>query len=114
MAIRTNLEVTRGDTKSYQLKFKDENGNAVDITGWTVYFTVKRKVNDTDANAVIVKNVTSHTDASAGETVIALSCTDTNLIGNYYYDIQFKTDDDSITTPLEGTITFKKDITQRS
>ncbi len=36
------LELIRGDTENITVTFKDENGNALDLTNSAVYFTIKR------------------------------------------------------------------------
>ena len=108
-----NLIVKRGDTKKYTLYFKDDDG-AVNITGWIVFFTVKEKVDDTDNNAKIKKTIITHVDVTQGKSQIELSPTDTDLVGNYLYDIQIKKATNEINTILEGTIVFTKDITQRT
>jgi len=108
------LEVKRGDSKTYTLTFKDEDGNLIDITGYTVFFTVKEKIDDNDDHAKIKKTITSHTDPTNGETQIQLSSSDTNLIGNYLFDIQIKNTTNEIITIMEGLITFTKDVTQRT
>ena len=108
-----DLSFKRGDTENRTLYFTDQYGAAEDITGWTVFFTVKEKVDDPDAQAKISKTITDHIDPKNGETVIDCSPTDTNLIGNFVYDIQIKKANGEIKTILEGSIVFSKDITQR-
>lgn len=109
-----NLQCTRGDDKFFVLTFTDSNGDPIDITGWTVYFTVKSNLNDSDDDALISKDVTDHTSPTNGITKIHLTSSDTNLVGTYFYDIQIKRDDDVVLTVLEGNITFKRDVTQRT
>lgn len=109
-----NFSIIRGDDKFYILTFTDEStGNPRDITGWTVKFTVKKDLDDTDANAVIAKEVTSHFDALNGKTKVQLTHDDTDLeIRNYYYDIQVKTAADEVFTIMTGLLVVKPDITQ--
>lgn len=111
---RVNLKVVRGDNKVYVLTLVDKYDVPFDISDWTIYFTVKTKTSDSDDNAVIKKDITSHYDASNGKTQVSLDQVDTNRLGNYYYDIQVKKDDGKVLTPLMGTITFLRDITQRT
>jgi len=109
-----NITVKRGDTTPLPLTFTDENGSAVDITGWTIYFTVKAKIDDEDNDAKIKKDVTTHSDPTNGKTVITLSSSDTSIDpGNYYYDVQVKTNTGEIYTPLEGNFIVRPDITKR-
>jgi hypothetical protein len=110
----TNLDIKRGDSKTYTIKFRDKDNNPVDITGWKVYFTVKTNLAETDENAKIKKDVVSHVDPINGETQINLTATDTNLVGNYIFDIQYKNLVGEVKTIVEGFINFAKDITRRT
>ena len=110
-----NLSVIRGDDKYYIITIKDDDGVAIDITGWTVYFTVKEDTNDDDADAKIKKDVTSHTTPISGITQIHLTNEDTTLdVRNYYYDIQVKKSDDTIMTIVAGNFEVTQDITTRT
>ena len=73
------------------LTVTDSDGNAYDLTGITVFFTVKNKTDheDDDAAAVITKDITVHTDAAGGITTLALTAVDTDVnLGDYKYDIR--------------------------
>ena len=111
---QTNLFVKRGDTKTYTLYFEDENGARIDITGWIVFFTVKVHIDDSDDDAKIKKTITSHTDPTNGETQIPLTSTDTADVGNYVYDVQYRSTTGTIKTVIEGFLVIAKDVTQRT
>lgn len=105
-----NIEISKKSTKVYELKFTN-NGSVEDITGWTVYFTAKANKTDSDANAKISKKITTHTDAVSGKTQITLDTDDTNIdVGNYYYAIDYKDDEDQVGTLLEGRLTIFKPV----
>lgn len=109
------LQITRGDDESITVTFKDSDSNPIDITGFTVYFTAKNRKSDIDGDAVISKDITSHSDPVNGETVIFLSNTDTSIEpGTYYYDIQYKNTANEITTVIISTLEVKQDITTRT
>jgi len=111
----SQLSIYRGDTKTYSLTFTDADNAAIDITGWTIFFTVKEKKSDADDDAVLKKDVTVHGDPTNGLSSIALSATDTDISpSRYYYDIQIKKDDDSINTVLCSTFEVLTDITRRT
>lgn len=112
--LRQNLKVIKGSTPIYELSLVDENDVAIDITGYTVFFTAKTKPSDTDENAIISKTITSHYNATGGITLISLTEADTNRIGNLYYDFKVKTNESKIFYPLGGTIKFGINITQRT
>ena len=107
-----NLLVYRKTSKNLELTFK-ENGVAKDITDWTIYFTVKEHMEDEDDDALIKKDITTHTSPTTGTTLIELDPTDTDHTGSYYYDIKYKTDDGDIGGILRGRITFEDSVTLR-
>jgi hypothetical protein len=87
-----DLEVIQSDTKTYKISVVDDN-TPVDITGYTLFFTVKTSLNDTDTSAIISKTVICpiNSDSTAGNGYILLSSTDTNKNpGNYSYDIKIQ------------------------
>lgn len=87
----SKLTFFRGDDVSIPFTI-----TGVDLTGVTVYFTVKPEDSvdtdsTTDAAAVIKKQTTTHSDPTNGKTIIDLSSTDTNVTpGIYKWDIQTK------------------------
>lgn len=111
----TNFKFYRGDDQVLSLEFT-ENGAVKDITGWTIYFTLKKNIDDADTAAVLKKDTTTHTDPTNGKTEISLLNTETDVLeGLYFYDIQYK----DVATPalvktvLNGTMNFMKDVTRR-
>jgi len=109
------LKIKRGDTWSRTIYFEDKCGNNINITGWTLFFTVKIKSEDPDSSAIISKTITTFSNPENGEAELELTTTDTNqTIGSYLFDIQVKTNNNEIYTVLEGLLTICKDITQRT
>lgn len=94
-------------------------------TGW---FTVKRKVTDTDAQAVFQKIITSslvagtgHIDDTGadgtGHIIFYLTADNTALLtpnSSYFFDIQIKLSGGAISTPETGTIIAFPQTTQAS
>lgn len=111
----TDITIFRGDDVTFTVNVVDASSNAIDITGSTLFFTVKANETDLDANALITKDVTSHTDPSNGETEVTLSNTDTEIRpGKYVYDFQVVTSGGSVTTYGRGAFIVKQDITLRT
>lgn len=85
------LNLFRGVTYPFTYNHVDANGAPVDLTGQTVYFTVKGTLDDDDqpdANALIKKTITSHTNPAAGITNWTLSDLDMYIEpGTYYFDV---------------------------
>jgi len=105
-----DLEIVRKTTKILELHFT-KSGQNEDITDWTVYFTAKANMNDTDANAKISKAVTSHSDPIDGKTLITLEPADTDIdAGNYYFSIDFKDADDQIGILFSGKLKITEPV----
>ena len=112
----TNLNAFRGDDLIITLKFLQGEAN-LDITDYTVFFTMKRDIEVADASADISKTITSHTSPTIGETEIKVEDTlmDDLEPGVYHFDIQYKEPAPNyyIKTVLKGTITVLEDVTRR-
>lgn len=113
--VSTSLSMIRGDSKTFNVHLRDGAGVDIDITDWTIFFTVKRAEKDTDTTAVIKKDVTVHTDATHGQTSIMLTPSDTSSLPpvRYVYDIQSKSDTNIVITLAKGVFTIEADITRR-
>lgn len=88
----------------------------VNLTGATVYFTVKEEADDvaSDTTALIKKDVTSHTDPTHGITTVVLTPTDTNVTpGKYGYDIKLKKASGEQTTIKVGKCNILSAFTNR-
>jgi len=114
-----NIRLIRGDSKTYDITIKDGDGVAIDITGYTIFFTVKTSIDNnlTDTTAVIKKTITSHINPTEGKTQISLTEDDTNIEPCvYYYDIQLKSIGGDIKTPSEypARFTILGDVTRRT
>ena len=104
----------RGDTKPITLKFKDKDGNPVDITGATIWFTVKKSPADDDSLAVIQKEITTHINPTGGISSFTIEHLDTNNLEliSYYYDIQLVDAGGNVTTVIYGKFKLLPDITR--
>lgn len=120
--MKTVLEVVRGTDADFQLTWTDSDGNPVDITGYTMLFTVKPSGSDAadDSDAVIKKSWTSHEDPANGITVLRITHDDTaNLtasssVSDYEYDIKAIAPDGTITGIEPGYFYLVRNITRRT
>jgi hypothetical protein len=116
MATAANIDFReeRGDSWTQTLAFEDDNGDPVDLSGWTIFFTLKESRAVDDADAAISKDVTTHDDAGNGQTSISLSASETaDLGGRYAYDISVEQVDGTVKTISEGSFTFLEDVSDR-
>ena len=90
------------------------NGIAADITGWTIYFTIKKDKADADSSAIYQQVVTSHTSPTTGVTRISIPNSTLLLIsaGDYYYDIKLKDSVGTKYTGLYGIFTINGTVTK--
>lgn len=109
------IEIIRGDDINLNLTFKDQDGTAINITGFKVYFTVKRRLGDGDSAALLSADVTSHTQPVLGKTIVLLAHSNTDDIseGTYYYDLQLKDTGGNISSTKRGVFNVVEDVTKR-
>jgi hypothetical protein len=85
------LEIQKGNICTVTLTFKDEDGDVYDLTAKTVFFTMKDPddFEADDDDAIITKDITSHTDPTNGITTLTLSATQTDVaVGRYKCDLR--------------------------
>ena len=107
----SRLTTYRENSMNINLTFQD-----IDLTGATVYFTVKSSADSdaTDTTAAIKKDITTHSSPTTGETSIELLPADTDIAaGKYKYDIKLKKADGQQTTTQVGEFSVKEAITNR-
>ena len=110
------ISIIRGDSRVIQVNVVDSSGNAVDITGGEVFFTVNASNSPTDDTAAVIeKSTSSFTNPTAGEALITLTNTDTQNItpGVYYSDVQYKDASGDITSMAQAQLTVNADIARR-
>jgi hypothetical protein len=114
------ISLTKGDTWINTLPITESDGSAYDLTGATVWLTVKAK-NDTSSNdddealfqLIIGSGITV---ASPATGIIAVEITDeqTELLtagGLYKYDVQVRKGGKTF-TPIGGTVVVNRDVTR--
>lgn len=109
------LTIIRGDDVTIPVTFKDSAGDPIDLTGSTVFFTVKNEKTDSDNEAVISKSVASHTTPASGITQVVLTNEDTDIdAGSYYWDLQIKDSVGKIQSTKAAQFEVIQDITTRT
>lgn len=117
VSVNSNKTIYSGETIPWEVTCKNSNDEIVDITGYTMYFTVKKVFDqdNTDANAVLQKTITALSDPTNGVFRITFDAGDTLLTsGDYKYDIQAKNTSGKLTTIQQGILTIKASATRRS
>ena len=108
------LVVTSGDDRTVTFTIKTAAGAAYDLTGCTVFATVKRNTEDADASALISDSLTVSAPAT-GVAVWTIEAADTlYMLGLYKYDIQLKNSSNKIETILTDDFKVEPQVTIRT
>ena len=109
------ISIYRGDDDERLLIFRNRITKVpIDITGWKIYFTVKKNKDDSDDVAMIKVDWTSHSDPTNGETYLPLTHTHTDINPNIYTcDFQVKKPGGTIKTIGVADFEIYTDITTR-
>ena len=116
MAQYEELTIDKGTDVTLQLELEDTNGNAKNLTNYTVAGKVKKTYNTPDSEAT---SFTAEVKAPATGGVVNLSLTnaqtDALKAGRYVYDVEISFVDSDAQTViervLEGTITVTPSVT---
>lgn len=111
------LTMKRGTTKSLVMTIK-ENGAAINVTGYTFWFTAKYNYEDADSAKVFQKTVGSGitlTTPASGIITVKLSPTDTSGLPAHttrlYYDLKMKDGSSNVYSILSGELVVEPDVT---
>jgi hypothetical protein len=109
MATVRHLVIDQGTTFSLTLTVADSNGNALNLTGYTLRGQLRKSYGSTSYTSF----TTSSGDLSGGELTIALTATQTSSLraGRYVYDIEIDNAGE-VTRVLEGIITVTPEVTR--
>jgi hypothetical protein len=111
---QVDLCFVRGDSGRLDVRVRTKDGEAYDLSGATLFLTVKNALTDGDSAATIRKEVTSHDDAEGGLSHFAIAPGDNATSGTRFYDVQLKTSDGDIATLYGGVWRVLADVTIRT
>jgi len=116
----SEIVAQRGDNETYDLTVVDASGVAIDLTSYTLKFTIK--VNAKDKHYIVQKTTGSGitlldqgAPATKGMATIALLPADTaKLVApkTLYFDVEMTSDSDIVTTVVDGDFSLLADITR--
>lgn len=109
------IEIIRGDDVELEFTFTDIDGNAVDLTESTVFFTVKKYAKDEDDDALIVKDFDFVGTGTSGILTLWLEAEETDIdVGVYSYDVQILDKEGYVFSSQAGKLKVNRDITVRT
>lgn len=109
------ISIIKNTDNNLEITFKDEDGVAINITGYSILFTLKREcdLRKSDDEALIKKTITEHKDAVNGISELVLSNEDTDIsTGYYYWDLRL-IKDGVITQTQRGKLEVTQGVTTR-
>lgn len=112
MTSGNKITINRGDTHTLHLAITSA-GQPFDLTDCIVSFTAKTDLSQTDAQAQIAKTIDTYVAPESGELDIELTSDDTDTAGDYYYDVQIRYADGSLTSSRRGRLVIEQDVTFR-
>lgn len=113
MATVNVIERYRGDTVADEFTIVDENGTAVDITGFSFKLTVNSLKNPPDDTTQLYSLTGVITNASGGVVEFAPSSIQANQSpGKYFYDVQMTDAGGKLKTIEKGVYKYLQDITK--
>lgn len=109
MAIKANLVIDQGTDYSTVIYVNDENGDIVDLTGYTGAAQMRRHYTSTAQTAFIVV-----IDPSFGTVTLSMNAATTNATssGRYVYDCELRTSANIVSRLLEGIVTVTPQVTR--
>ena len=116
MALR-RLNLTRGDSQTYTLLFKQSDGTPYCLKNWSVFFTLKTNPSLPDSQASLQKIVTTFSDTTSGTSGIAtISLLPTDTVNldpaEYDFDISVRTSANETYTVMKGKFNLEYDVTR--
>ncbi len=110
MAIYSNLTVDQGSTFKATIDVTDSEGDALNLTGYTVAGQLRKNFNSSTA----VDFTSSVTNVSDGTIQISLSATQTNSLkaGRYVYDVEITSSGGDVTRVIEGQLEVTPGVTR--
>lgn len=99
------LYICKNSTSNLYITVSKEDLTRIDLTGASVYFTIKRRINDSDAVAIYQKispASLSILDPTMGLVKVVISATDSLVFPDWYYEYIY---DMKIKDALNKTIT---------
>lgn len=109
MATKSNLVIDQGTTFSTDLSLTDENGDALQLAGYTANSQIRKWYTSANPAAVFTTTINSN----AGTITLSLSANQTsNLVsGRYVYDVEV-TDGATVSRIVEGIVTVTPQVTR--
>jgi len=109
MATKANLVIDQGSTFSTDLSLTDENGDPLDLDGYTANSQIRKWYTSTTASATF----TTYISVPDGTITLSLNDTQTGALvsGRYVYDVEIN-NGVTVSRVVEGIVTVTPQVTR--
>ena len=109
MALKANITIDQGTSFATTIDVTDEDGNIVDLTGFTGAAQMRKHYTSTAQTAFTVS-----ISAGTGEVTLAMSANVTNNVaaGRYVFDCELNDGTGTISRLVEGIVTVTPGVTR--
>lgn len=109
MAIKANLQIDQGANFSTEIDVLDDNGDVVNLTGYTGAAQMRKHYTSSTAT-----NFTVAINAPAGTVTLSMSAaTSANVTpGRYVYDCELTSSSNVVSRLVEGIVTVTPQVTR--
>jgi hypothetical protein len=109
MGTKVNLIVDQGSTFETTVNLTDDNGDLVDLTGYTSSGQIRKHYTSSNSVSIVVT-----LGGSEGTVTLGLSAnTSANLVaGRYVYDVELTSPSGDVTRIFEGILTVTPQVTR--
>lgn len=109
MATKANITIDQGSTFSTTLNLTDENGDILDLSGYTANSQIRKWYTSTNA---ITFSTSINTSAGTIELSLTANQTSTMTAGRYVYDVEITDSSNTISRIVEGIVTVTPEVTR--
>lgn len=111
MAAKANLIIDQGSDFSTTLTVTDDDGNVVDLTGYSANGHIRKHYTSSTAT---VFNCVFGSPRTDGQITISLNRTQTGDMeaGRYVYDVELTSAANTLTRLVEGIVTISPEVTR--
>jgi hypothetical protein len=109
MATKANIVIDQGTTFSTVITLADENGDAINLTGYSANSQIRKHYSSSNSQSFSVS-----LGGSLGTVTLSLTSTQTsNLVaGRYVYDVEVTSSSNVISRIVEGIVTVTPEVTR--
>jgi hypothetical protein len=114
------LRLKRGDDKTWKFRYRDSDGDPIDLTGYTFFWAIKDVPSDDteDSDALYKQTIEPGdlTNPASGDQDFLIDSSSSAQFkpGVYQWEIQLKTPGSRIITPAGGPFHLSADINRRT